>query len=234
MRQAPLASLLVLALLACGGSSSTGPDPDPTTGELIVRASGSATATLTQPALRPVDAASFEVGFVEMRISANADCSAPYQTVFTGSTPNRVDVLTNPQIARTTGLTRGTYPCVALRVSDILRYAPATTEGACVSGVVTNHDFFRAGNEPVPFRDLAGAVIPARGARGAPVEDLVWVFISTNEAAVQARGYADNQIVLLSSPLVVPGTTTFYWDLSGALGPQSGFCETVGGSIGFR
>lgn len=228
-------SVTALLLAACGSDDPVVENPE--TGELVVRASGSATApSIASDGYAPaVTAASFEIGFAEMRLSANTDCSGPYQTIFARSTPTRVDIATNPELARTDGLTRGTYPCVAMRISDLMNYRPVVTDGPCVAGVTTVKDTYRAGNEETAWRDIAGATITARGTDAAPVEDLVWIFITTNEAAVDARGYGVNQTITLDSPLVIPGTTTLYWDLTDALGDEGdGECGTVDGRIGFR
>ncbi len=229
-------AMLIPALclaVSCGDSADPVTTP-PDTGELVVRASGSATAPVISNLVYAVDPASFEVGFVEMRITANADCSGPYQTVFARTSPNRVNIIANPEIARNPDLERGSYPCVALRISDLLRYEPSTTEGVCIAGTVVERDIFRADDEPDAWRDPAGGVLTARGSAAAPVEDLVWTYITRDTAATTARGYATTQVIPLSASLVVPGSTTFYWDLRASLGDEGGMCGTVGGSIGFR
>lgn len=228
-------SVTALLLTGCGDDGNVVETPE--TGELVVRASGSAVAPSIVPdGYAPaVTAASFEIGFSEMRVSANADCSGPYQTIFARSTPTRVDISTNPELARTDGLKRGSYPCVAVRMSDILRYSPVVTDGPCVAGVTTTHDIYREGNEESDWLDIDGGTIAAHGTDSSPAEDLVWSFISTSETAVEARGYGATQVITLSAPLVVPGTTTFYWDLTDALGDEGdGTCGTVAGHVGFR
>ena len=223
--------LLVLALtvVACGDDAATTTPPGPTIGELVVRASGSAVGSSGITADASVPDAN-----VSASVSGNADCSAPYQTVFVRSAPTRLNIIGEPEIGRSDELAVGTYPCVLLRMSDFLSYTPTGTEGACQAGVAVAHDFFRAGNEPVPWRDPAGSELLPRGTREAPVEDLVWIYLSRNEAAVEARGYPDNQVLPLSSSLEVPGVTTFYWDLTDGLGDDDGRCEVVSGVVGFR
>ncbi|HET9066452.1 MAG TPA: hypothetical protein VFN22_11585 [Gemmatimonadales bacterium] len=152
----------------------------------------------------------------------------------TASPARRFDLSTNPEIVRVSGLPDGSYPCVAMRISDLLQAVPASTEGSCVAGVMFTHDIYRAGNEPTPYLDIAGSPITARGTDATPVEDPVWAFLSTDTAAVAARGYSPNQIVLLSAQLHVPGSTTFYWDASNGLRPTVSGCDIVAGEVGFR
>lgn len=223
---------LVLTASACGDD----PASPETNGDFIVRASGSATASVSGASLLAqagVDPTEFSIGFLEMRLSASVDCSAPYQTVFAQSSPNRVDLLTDPEIANTDGVAEGTYPCVLMRISDLLQFVPSATTGACTGGVAVTRDTYRAETDS-PYLDPDLGPIAATGSIPAPGEDFVWVFLSTNEAAAEARGFSEHQVIPLTSSLVSPGTSTFYWDLSGAIGPEGSECGTIGGSIGFR
>ncbi len=226
-----LFSLAVLATTACG--SSTGPNDD-ADNELVVRTSSSATGISILGELLNVDPASFRVRLAEMRVSQNVNCAGPYETVVTNSPPASVDFVAAPEIARVTTVPAGTYPCVALRLSDLIDFVPATTEGRCIAGTTFRKDFYRAGNEDVAFRDIAGTVIPATGTDGTPSEDIVWVFFSTNPSAVTARGYSPSQVNPLSTVLTVPGSTTLYWVGTNSVSDDGTQCEIEPGQIGFR
>lgn len=226
-------SLLLLPLavvfMACG-SGSTGPDGDG--GAFVIR--GSASATASSIAQINVDPTTFSVAFLEIRLSSNTDCSGPYVTVLTASPARRVDMTSNPEIVRVEGLPEGSYPCLAMRISDLLGFVPATTEGGCTGGASYTHDTYRAGNETVAFKDINGNPITARGTEATPLEDPIWTFASTDPSAVEGRGYSQNQIIPLSAQLVVPGSTTFYWDASNALQSTGDGCDIVAGELGFR
>ncbi len=224
-----LPTLVFAAVLASCSSGSTGSDG----GAFVLK--GSSSAVATGSSFRAVDGSLFRVKLYEMRLSANVDCSAPYTTVFSGTSPRVNDLVVNPEIARVEGLAPGVYPCVALRLSDLIDFAPATTQGTCIAGTTYVQDFYRVGNEAIAFRDPAGVVIPATGTDGAPSQDLVWVFFSTNVAAVTARGYSPSQVVTLTSALNVPGSTTFFWSAANAVSPASGGgCEINPTAVGFR
>ncbi len=241
MRQSALA-LRFIALVLMSGCSSDGPSVV-TPSEFVVRGSARRTVVLGSIqkgdpeialALRAVNADLFRVGLYEMRVSLNANCAGPYVTIFFGTTALVRDITTEPEIARVTGITRGTYPCVALRLSDQITFSPATTEGTCSAATTYLQDFYRVGNEVVPFRDVDGTVIPATGTKAAPSEDRVWVFFSTDTAAVLGRGYSPSQTNRLSGALVVPGTTTFFWSAENAVRQDGAFCEIIPSAVGFR
>ncbi len=223
--------LCVVAGMSVGGCGSTSSDGGQNDAFTI---RGSTSAVASAASLLNVNADLFRVGFFEMRLSNNADCSAPYTTVFTSSSGLLRDMATEPEIATATGLPAGTYPCVAMRLSDLISFSPSATEGTCNAATTYVKDFYRAGNEEVPFRDPAGAVITATGTDDTPSEDLVWVFFSTNPAAVVARGYSTSQVASLSTGMVVPGTTTFYWTGLNAVLQKPGGCDIAPTDIGFR
>lgn len=226
MRLSLLFATVVLASVTAACEDTVGPGAD----QFVVQGSTSATSDLV--GIRDLSPSFFEVGMLEMRLTTNADCSEPFVTVFAGSTPTLFDFVAEPEIARVDDLPAGSYTCVAFRVSDHLRYRTAASEGACTSGTTYTQDIYRAGNEGVAFRDPSGAVITARGTTAAPVEDFVWAYNSTTPDAVTARGYSSNQVGLLASPLVVPGSTTFYWSAPILTGGAT--CEATHGTTGFR
>ncbi len=242
MRQATAALRLIALVLMFGCDSAKSTDVSPS--EFVVRGSSRRVAPVgriqkVDPdialAFRPVNADLFRVSFFEMRVSANVNCAAPFVTIFSGTTALVRDMTTDPVIARVTGITAGTYPCVALRVSDQLTFSPATTETTCAAATTYLQDFYRVGNELVAFRDIDGVVIPATGTRAAPSEDRVWVFFSTNPATVIARGYSPSQTNPLAGALVAPGTTTFFWSAENSVQQDgAGGCEIIPSSVGFR
>jgi hypothetical protein len=111
-----------------------------------------------------------------------------------------------------------------MRISDVLEFQSATSSGACVAGVTYRGDIYRAGGEDVPFLDLTLTVIPATGSDAAPSDDQIYVFFSTTASAAVALGFAPNQVVTLSTALVVPDAVTFYWDVSNAVVDNTTAC----------
>ena len=153
-------------LLGCGDDEEMMEVPD--TGELILRGSSqpppSPVAPLTTAASVPVgDPASFLVGLYSFHISENADCSGPFITAFdNGGAPATRDLTTNPEFFTASDVPTGTYPCVAMRISDILSFQSESSGGACMTGVTYTGDVYRAGAEDEPFLDLSlTPILPA-------------------------------------------------------------------------
>ncbi len=218
------------AVAGCSSDTPQAPDEGPATDQLIVSASSQAPplsiAPATQPAAVPIgDPASMLIGLYSFHISTNADCSGPFLTAFdNGGSALVKDFTTNPELFRAGDVPIGTYPCVAMRISDILEFQSGVSSGACVAGVLYGGDIYRAGAESEPFLDLDLRVIPATGTDTAPSDDRVFVFFSTNPTAATARGLAVNQVLSLSSPLVVPDAVTFYWNATNAVMDKDGRC----------
>ncbi len=232
---------MMVVCVSCGDSNSPN-GAGANDGVLVVRGSTTATASAASRAAAPgvmaalldVSPSLFEVGLLEMRLSESTACTAPYVVIFARTRPGVVDLVASPEIARATGLTAGSYPCVLLRLSDQLRYRAVRSEGSCTAGLDYRQDFYRFENELVAFRNPDGAVVAARGTDVAPVEDFVWTYLSTSPSAVTARGYSPSQVNALSTPLVVPGTTTFFVDATNAVTTSRPTCEIQFGRAGFR
>lgn len=201
-----------------------------TTGELVLRGSSqpppSPVAQPTTAASVPVgDPASFLVGLYSFHISGNADCSGPFITAFdNGSAAATRDLTTNPEFFTARDVATGTYPCVAMRISDIVSFQSESSGGACMAGVTYARDVYRAGGEAEPFLDLSLTPIPATGTDAIPSEDRIYILFTINRSAATGRGFAQNQVVALTSPLVVPSAMTFYWDATNAVQDNAGQC----------
>ncbi len=199
-----------------------------TTGELVVNASsqGPSPAAAAVAGAVPIgDPSSLLIGLYSFHITKTSDCAAPFATAFdNGGSPLVTDFTMSPVLFRAGAVPVGTYPCVAMRISDILAFQSAVSGGACVAGTTYRGDIYRAGGESEPFLDLSLTPITATGSDAVPSEDGVFILFSTSPAAAIARGFAQNQVVTLTSPLVVPGAMTFYWDATDAVMDNGGRC----------
>lgn len=221
---------LVLAglLAACGDD---GPS-EPGTGELVVQAR--AASSFSPPpaaAAQAVDPSRFTMSFYRIYLASDADCSSPTLLADNGSTPTPYDLLTDPTLFTADG-DPGTYRCLILRISDILEFVPATTEGPCMAGTTYRTDVYRNGE--TDWRDVDGTPIVGRGEDATPVDDSPDIFFTTDRAAVVARGFSPNQVQSLVSPAVVPGTATFVYDLDGTIADEGGSCRAIPGTYEFR
>jgi hypothetical protein len=258
---AAAALLTAVALLGSCGGSSESPPPAPQAPTFVVKGSPSRVQTAGwQPRLverllaaispRPAQAqvmtagspTSLKLRLYALYLSPNPDCSAPLIVADYGTSPREVDMYTDPTLFEATP-PNGTYPCLIIKFSDLIRMTPdaaaaAAFPGRCTAGVETTTDIYRAPS--TDNRDPSGAPIVARGSRTAPVEDITYFFATTDVAAARGRpgGPGPNQTAPLAAPMVVPGRTTLYVDFTnGVLGGNElgvTYCVVEQGQIGFR
>ncbi len=202
-------------LAACAGGGSSGPDASFTM-------YGSAHATAVSAGARLVGAyvggspTALKQVFYALWVSESADCSNPILVQDHGEAGKEVDYYADPVLFAASP-PDGTYRCLVVRIGDTMRFTPdaaaeSSFPGVCVAGDEYTFDVFRDGTWAV----LDGPAIDGEGTHTAPVPQQVDLFFSTDEAAVetgtvQAR---PDQVILLSDPLVVPGQTTFFMDMT--------------------
>ena len=107
----------------------------------------------------------------------------------------------------------------------------APSLGHCV-GLSRGNSRFCAVADPTVFRFIERPR-RGRGHRAAPGpagalrshhDDGDLALVHGDPAAVQARGYSPHQIIALTSDLVVPGQSTFYWNGAGSVVSEGGGC----------
>jgi hypothetical protein len=230
----------VVVLSACG-DSSIGPAGSPT---LTIKGSSSMPPSMSRAGLSfsvasdstalTGDPSSISLGMYALYVSTNADCSNYTTLVDHGTAVDYKDFATNPTLFEASP-TDGTYNCVALRMSDVIRFQPATTFGTCVAGTEYQQDIYRSDSDDNPWKDMDLNDIIGTGSDSLPVDDHVTVIMTTDTAAAVARGFSMNQIVPLASGLVVPGSSTFYWGAQGSVSTGDGRpCGLEKGTPAFR
>ena len=170
-------------------------------------------------------------GIYDVYLGSMADCSDATLIRSFGSTPIFRDFVTSPLLF-TLRVTPGTYPCPALGMQDVLTFQSPVTSGPCTAGVDVQKDPYRAPD--TDLLDMAGDPIPATGTTTTPGADHVYFLFSTDPASVTARGYSPNQVLQLSTPMIVPGQTTLYLDATNSVVDEGGFCSLVPGAYTFR
>lgn len=154
-------------------------------------------------------------------VASNADCSGYATLVDHGTTVDYKDFATNPTLFEAAP-TEGTYNCVALRMSDVIKFKPATTFGTCEMDTEYQQDIYRSDSDSIPWKDIDLNDVVGTGSDSLPVDDHVTIVMTTDTAAAMARGFSQNQIVQLSSGLVVPGSSTFFWGAAGSVSTTDG------------
>lgn len=159
-------------------------------------------------------------------VSQQADCSSPVLVKDYGSAGEVKDFAAHPILFQAEP-EAGTYPCMIFRMSDVLTMTPDRTFGPCDSTQTYVGDIYRDGESD--WIDQDGNQIVGHGtddAAGA-VDDHVAIFFTTDSTAALARGVSSHQLVPLGTPLVAPGRSTLYWDMSGAVQDEGGFCSIL-------
>jgi hypothetical protein len=227
------------AALACAASAacsqnSVGPNPT-----LTVRgAAGAAPVAAAiranrvgQVAVATGDPASLRVKMYALYISANADCSAMDLVQDYGTSAAYKDLVQNPLLFSTSA-SSGSYECVAMRMSDVIEFTPATTFSTCTAGTEYARDVYREGESD--WKDVDLNTVVGSGTLDDPVDDHATIFMTTNPTAAIARGISKNQVIPLGGALVIPAATTFYWNGDGTVQDEDGRCSILPGSPSFE
>jgi hypothetical protein len=177
------------------------------------------------------DPAALRIGVYALYISPNADCSSPVLVQDYGATPHLTDFVGNP-VLFTGSPAAGAYQCVAVKMSDVIRVVPDTTFGVCVAGTEYAGDIYREGQSD--WKDVDLNSIVGTGTDSMPADDRVTLIMTRDTAAAQARGFSTNQVLTLSSDLVVPAQSTFYWNGQGTVTDDGGQCGVNPGHPSFQ
>lgn len=170
-------------------------------------------------------------------LSLSADCSSPVLVQDYGA--GIVKNLTNGETLFTGSPPDGSYKCMIMKISDQITFNIAQTDvtwwqanysGSACSSATTDYvfDAYRDdGSTTTPWVDLSGVAVAAHGTNAAPVEDVMYMFLTTSPVDAKANGvdvYMTGQAIQMTlaagvTGVPVPGTGTFYYDFSA---PASG------------
>lgn len=214
------AVIATLGLNACGDATS--PIAPPAT--LTVTGAAAAPATVanhpnvsaspTDTMVTNGDPSSIRVGVYTLWISQNADCSAPQLVQDHGPSAVQGDLMANP-VLFSGSPANGTYACILIKMSDVVQFRSASTFGTCQTDVDYRQDIYRHGESD--WKDANLNSIIGHGTDGLPVDDQVTLVLTTSLQAAVARGFSQNQVIPLQSPLSVPAASTFYWNGQGTV-----------------
>ncbi len=251
--------ILVGFMYACGGGGSSPaapsptPTPTPTTGTLTIKGATSATGTFSvaglmtssaPPVMLPGTPTSVRVRMQKVFLSANADCSNPVLVQDKGAGDYQ-DLVGNPTLF-SGSVAAGTYNCLALKVSDIMKFTPdaaaaGASAGVCVAGRENDFDILKVEDPAENWYDVdTGGTITGAGTYGSPVAQNVFLFISTNPTAVTAANgrVHIHQLVALKNPMVIkPSQVTngaFVFDAANRIAiTQGSYCWLEGATAQF-
>jgi hypothetical protein len=214
------------AQLVIYGSSHAGPPSVVPTGP---RLAYSAAAMATDSA----GPSHLDITMYALYLSTQADCSGAILAQDYGAAGALKDFVAEP-VLFTAEPAAGAYRCIAFRMSDVLLMQPERSFGPCDASVTYDGDIYRDGE--TDWIDVDGNPIVGHGADGGGqgIDDHVTIFFSADTAAALARGISPNQLVPMRSPLIAPGQSTMYWNMSGAVQDEGGQCGILPRPITFR
>jgi len=216
---------------------------DSTNVNFTLYSSNESVSALVLPRALAGSPTSLNLDIYALYVSQNEDCTDAIEIFDNGNTPLEVDIYSTNTLFSGV-IANGTYNCIAMKMSDNISYQVDSTAVAahgpeCVS-VSTTHsgDLYRHGEaDDGLFKDHEGNAIDATGSAGSPSEDRIFTFASTNPSAATSGplNLHINQLLTLASPLVVPGSATFFADFNDGIDANGGHCALEGGvGFGFR
>jgi hypothetical protein len=188
------------------------------------------------------------ISLYAIAVSQSTDCSNPIVVVDYGDTPKEFNFASSPRLGGGF-VPDGTYPCVMLKMKDVIRFRPATTDQACIAGTEYPIDVCRSGTHtPLAVSTATFGSGTCSGTNDAPVDDKVTLFISTISTYTGQGGGScftrptdspSTQGFTLNGPFVVSGSKsgTFVVNFNGKVdGSQNGAttCDLLPPVFGFR
>ena len=157
------------------------------------------------------DPSSLRVNVYAVYASLSAQCTNPTQ-IFQNDAGGFVDFLTNPTLGDG-DLADGTYNCVIIKMSSIIKHTPLTTATSCVAGTEYTGGVCNASDSATDL-DNVPIACAGDGSNGGSVDTTVYMYLTTDGAASQGdRAFVhpvtpgDGNGIHLGSPLVISSTS---------------------------
>ena len=176
-----------------------------------------------------LDASSLKLQVYSVMLSTSPMCSNPY-TVFSSVSPTEVDFLAAPTLG-SGNPPDGTYECVIIKMSDVIKFTPSATAGLCTAGTEYVADVCRTDNNATTQAPDSSARTACTGTDAAPHSDPVYMYLTTNASAgtggevfLQPTAQNSDYGLHLSAPLVIAGKakSKFIVNATGKVGSDSG------------
>lgn len=224
-------ALLLATALTAGCTAST--SDNGSDGLLRILGSSAPSSALASIYGTPVGTpASMSVTMYKLYISPNADCSAAVEAQTYGASGAVKDFTASPTLFQA-DVAPGSYPCVAINMSDVIGFTSDTDSLSCQTGTPYTIDVFTPESQET-WLDINGDTLVATGTDSTPGNDRPWIFFATDTAAVMAAGYSHGQVIPLTNALVAPSTVTFVWDATDAVTDEGGRCRMEPGVPSFQ
>ena len=201
-----------------------------------------AAACLVSTSAMALDASSLKLQVYAVMLSTSPQCTSPV-TVFSSATATEVDFLAAPTLG-SGNPPDGTYQCVIIKMSDLIKFTPSTTSGLCTAAVQYTADVCRTDNGgTTQAPDPVGAPNACSGTDAAPVSDTVYLYLTTNPLAgtggntfMPPTGPTSTNGLNLTAPLVIAGAarSKFIVNATGKVGDDGVSCGMNPPVFGFQ
>ena len=199
-------------------------------------------AALLSSSAMALDAGSLKLQVYSVMLSTSPLCTSPV-TVFSSATPTEVDFLATPTLGSGSP-PDGTYNCVVIKMSDLIKFTPSASAGLCTAGTQYVADVCRSDNGGMTQApDAAGAPTACFGTDVAPQSDAVYLYLTTNATAgtggntfMQPTSASSTNGLNLTSPLVIAGSSRskFVVNATGKVGSDATSCGMNPPVFGFQ
>lgn len=224
-------ALLFVAAITAGCTATTADNGSD--GLLTIRGASAPSSSLASINGTPVGTpATMSVTMYKLYISPNADCSGAVEAQTYGVNGELKDFTASPTLFQA-DVAPGSYPCVAINMSDVVGFTSDTDSLACQTGTPYTIDVFTPESQET-WLDINGDTLVATGNDSTPGNDRPWIFFATDTAAAMAAGYNHGQVMPLTNALVAPSTVTFVWDATDAVVDENGRCRMEPGVPSFQ
>jgi hypothetical protein len=157
------------------------------------------------------DPSSLRVKVYAVYASTSAQCTNPTR-IFQNDAGGFVDFLTSPTLGDG-DLADGTYNCVIIKMSSIIKHTPLTTATSCVAGTEYTGGVCNAADSATDL-DNAPIACSGDGSNAGSVDNTVYMYLTTDSAAslghrafVHPVTAGDGNGIHLGSPLVISSTS---------------------------
>jgi hypothetical protein len=179
-----------------------------------------------------LDPATLKLKVYAVYASTSAQCASPIQ-VFLNNTGSYVDILSGPTLGGG-DLADGTYNCVIIKMSDIIKHTPKTSDGiSCASGTEYTSGVCKSPQMVDSLTAVGDIACRGDGSTAGSVEDTVFMYMTTatgastgNKAFNRPVTPGDGNGIKLGAPLVISSTSRAKFVVNGVgkVGSNGGDC----------
>jgi hypothetical protein len=185
------------------------------------------------------DPSSLKLKIYSVYASLSAQCTSPIQ-IFNNTSGSFVDLLVKPVLG-SGDLADGTYNCIIIKMSSIIKHTPLVTDTTCVAATEYTGGVCNVGDQAT---DLSNAAIGCmgNGTNAGSIDNTVYMYLTTdslastgNKAFVHPMTAGDGNGIKLSAPLIISSTSKakFVVNATGKVVAGGGECGINPPAFGF-